>query len=535
MNQKYLFKVSLDEEGIRLDKFLTEKLKNLGFSRQQIIASIKEGKCKINQKVQKKPSYPVKPEDFIELEIQSPSKELSPVSGKLDILWQDQDLIVLNKPWGLSVHPSDLKKENITLVNYLIAKFPDLKNLDELRPGIVHRLDKDTSGLMIVALNKIAQKKLIKNFKRREVQKEYLAVIYGIPELLSSEIVKPIGRSSKDRKRMEITFKGKEAKTYYQVLHPFEEKNVSLVKINLLTGRTHQIRVHFASLGYPVLGDELYGKKEFLEFKNKHPTTSKLVKRQLLHSWKLSFHHPRTKKKLSFLQPIPKDIFRVLLSLFKRVQRVGITGSLGSGKSLLTKYLKELGAVTWSADEVVKKLYQPNMPGWHAITHYFGNQFLKPGSNEIDKEKLFETMLKDKRFRKDLEDIIHPIVEKDLEEFFIRNHEKRIAIAEVPLLIEVGWKKKSLFDIVVGVYCEDSLRYKWLMEKRGLNTEKIKAFELWQMDQKEKIKHVDIVVVNPGNESEYKKRAINLWKILKRLRQKNIIKFANTLKKLNVL
>ena len=533
MNQKYTFKVSLDEEGLRLDKFLTQKLKDLGYSRQQIITAIKEGQCKVNGQVQKRASYSVRTEDHIELKIEPPYKELSPVSGKLDILWQDQDLIVLNKPWGLSVHPSDLKKENITLVNYLISEFPDLKNLDELRPGIVHRLDKDTSGLMVVALNKIAQKKLIKSFKKREVQKEYLALIYGIPEFLCSEITKPIGRSLKDRKKMEITDRGKEARTYYQVLYSFEDKNVSLVKINLFTGRTHQIRVHFASLGHPVLGDELYGKKEFLEFKNQNPIPSRFIKRQLLHSWKLSFSHPRTKEKLSFVQPVPKDIFRVLLSLFKKVQRVGITGSLGCGKSLLTKYLKELGAITWSADEVVKRLYQPNMPGWHAITHYFGDQFLKPGSNEIDKEKLFNTMLEDKKFRKDLENIIHPIVKKDLERFFIKNHEKRIAVAEVPLLIEVGWK--DLFDIVVGVYCEDSLRHKWLMEKRGLDADKIKAFELWQMDQKEKIKHVDIVVINPGNEMEYKKRAITLWKILKRIRQKNTAKFINMLKKLNVL
>ncbi len=533
---EYLFyTVSLEEQGKRLDKFLLEKLKPRGISRQHIINCIKEYGCKVNDRVCKKPSFIVRYEDKIELTIDLPRTELSPVKGNIDIVWRDDHLIIINKPSGISVHPASLKDKDTTLVNLIISKFPEIKDLDVIRPGIVHRLDKDTSGLMVIALNAKSQKLLVRKLANREISKKYLAIVSGIPELLCGEINKPIMRSKRDRKKMEVMVGGKESRTYYEVVHVFEDKRVSLVKVNLLTGRTHQIRVHFSSIGCSVLGDDVYGKAEFNRFKRQYPMVSRLISRQLLHSWKLSFSHPLSKEELFFVQPVPKDFLRAILGLFKRVQRVGITGNLGCGKSMLVDFLKMFGAKVWSADEEVKKLYKPKNPGWEAIVHFWGDKFFDARGNEIDKRKLFEHMLKDSGFRKELEKLIHPMIENSLVKFFDSNREERVAVAEVPLLIEVGWKRKDLFDVVVGVYCKDELRHKWLMEKRGIELEKVRILESWQMPQKEKMRCVDIVIENPGNKQEYKDVALKLWNVLKSLRINKIKRFLQRLKELNIV
>jgi len=230
----------------------------------------------------------------------------------LDIIYEDKDIIVLNKQAGISVHPS-VNEPNKTLVNALIAKYPEIKNVgdDPIRPGIVHRLDKDTSGLLVVAKNQKTFEFLKKEWQEGKVVKKYLALIWGHPKNEKGEIVSELARSLKDfRKRMVIKskkgqeIKGKLAITEYKVVKKF--KNYSLIEVYPKTGRMHQIRVHFASLGHPVAGDKIYGKRK---------EKPKGLTRQFLHAFYLKFSLPDGP--LAFEADLPADLSPVLTELPK--------------------------------------------------------------------------------------------------------------------------------------------------------------------------------------------------------------------------
>lgn len=292
-------KVSLEDAGKRLDKFLTEKLTEL--SRSFIKELIEEGKVKVNGRFSE-PSYKVKANDEIQVEEFSPPQIIpKPQDLPLKVVYEDEDLLIIDKPPGIAVHPAPGCEEN-TVVNALLSRYNNLPTLSPERPGIIHRLDKDTSGLMIIAKSPLAYNKLSKDFAERKIDKRYLALLVGNLPFDEGIIDLPIGRDPFDRKKMKVTLGGKEAITCFRVLKRYE--NFTLVEAKIKTGRTHQIRVHFSYEGYPIAGDETYGK-------DKIPG----LERQFLHAYYLSFKHPRTEENLIFKSPLPKDLRRFLHSL----------------------------------------------------------------------------------------------------------------------------------------------------------------------------------------------------------------------------
>lgn len=290
----------------RADTYLTSKLQ---LSRNKIQDYIKSGKILLNNNFFK-PSTSLKKGDRITayIEEESESLNLKPYNYKLKILYEDDDIIVIDKQKGLVVHPARGHTDD-TLVNALINHCSDLVGIgSKLRPGIVHRLDKDTSGVMVVAKNENSYYELQKQFKERLVEKKYLALIYGLPKKTEDIIITGIGRSSKDRKKFSVSSKGKEAITHYRVLKT--NYQISLVDITIKTGRTHQIRVHMNYIGHPIIGDKTYGKKNYggyIKDKNLFQLIDK-IEGQALIAYSLRFTHPTTGKELFFNAHIPLDI-----------------------------------------------------------------------------------------------------------------------------------------------------------------------------------------------------------------------------------
>jgi 23S rRNA pseudouridine1911/1915/1917 synthase len=232
-----------------------------------------------------------------------------PQKMKLSVVFEDKDVLVIDKPAGLVVHPAPGNRDH-TLVNALLAYCG--KSLSGIggvaRPGIVHRLDKDTSGLMVVAKNDVAHQALSKQFADRSLSRTYLALVWGAPTPRMGSIDAPIGRHARDRKKMAVTAKGKNALTYYKVLETMDD--VSLVECKLATGRTHQIRVHLTHIKHPVIGDPVYGK-------NQAAKTAANFPRQALHAAALQFQHPRTGKLVKLTSDLPKDMAALLRKVRK--------------------------------------------------------------------------------------------------------------------------------------------------------------------------------------------------------------------------
>ncbi|MEO2068515.1 MAG: RluA family pseudouridine synthase [Desulfurobacteriaceae bacterium] len=303
--------VDKEKKGMRLDQFLASIV---DISRSQAKHLIEDGEVSINGKIVKKPSYKVKEGETVAFEIPEPVPlDLEPEDIPLDIVYEDEDVIVINKPAGLVVHPAPGHYSG-TLVNALLHHVKDFQGINgTLRPGIVHRLDKDTAGLLVVAKNDLAQQSLIEQFKSRTVGRFYKALIFGIPRKDYDRIVVPIGRDKFDRKKFSPnTTSPKEAITNYWVLEKFENHNISLIKCKLETGRTHQIRVHMSYLGYPLLGDKTYG---FKPSRIKDENLRNLIEEMGMHAlcaYYLSFKHPRTGKVLEFEVPLPEGMERVI-------------------------------------------------------------------------------------------------------------------------------------------------------------------------------------------------------------------------------
>jgi 23S rRNA pseudouridine1911/1915/1917 synthase len=283
--------------GQRLDKHLTGRFTDLSRSRLQDL--IRDGHVTLNGRAAKA-SVSLKPGDAISLVIpEAAAVEMVAQDIPLEILFEDKDILVLNKPPGLVVHPAAGNPDG-TLVNALLHHCDDLSGIGgEMRPGIVHRLDKDTSGCMVVAKNDIAHRRLSEAFAERRMSKIYLAAINGVPKDKSARIQNLIGRHPVDRKRMAILYDGagKEAITEWEQLSIY--KDTALIRCKLLTGRTHQIRVHMKEgLGFPILGDPIYG----------HPSRQKIpTTRLMLHAWKLSLHHPIHDQPMNFEATVPAE------------------------------------------------------------------------------------------------------------------------------------------------------------------------------------------------------------------------------------
>jgi 23S rRNA pseudouridine1911/1915/1917 synthase len=296
MNKRLEFTSSSPSE--RLDKYIAEQCQ---ISRSYAQKLIDEGQVAVNDHAAKA-SQKLNADDRIVVTIPPPSPiSLTAEDIPLKVVYEDNDLIVVDKPAGLLVHPA-AGQHTGTLVNAILARCPDLGEINgSVRPGIVHRLDKDTSGLMMVAKNDAAQKSLSRQIKQRSIKKGYLALVWGHLTPERGAIDAPIGRHPQDRKKMAVVSGGREARTEYKVIKYFDD--YTLVEAMPETGRTHQIRVHFAAIGHPLFGDHIYGKR------------SPLLGRQFLHAHRLGFRLPSTKEYVEFSSELPQDLREALRQL----------------------------------------------------------------------------------------------------------------------------------------------------------------------------------------------------------------------------
>jgi len=310
---EYSFTISRERGGQRLDLFLAGVLPD--FSRSHLKKLIKEGQVLVNGNPVK-PSYETRAGDLITADIRGPDPDeaLEPESMRLDVLFEDEDLLIVNKPHGLVVHPGAGHSEG-TLVHGLLAHSPHLAiQGSPLRPGIVHRLDKDTSGVLVVAKSSRAYLNLIGQFKEKIVRKDYLALVYGSPAKSEGEISSLLGRHPADRKKIAVLQKGgRVALSRWRVVKNWGETALLLVQIE--TGRTHQIRVHLSHIGHPVVGDETYGggKRRAKNIKSTRVRELLLgAQRQMLHAARLELIHPVTGKVLSATAPVPEDFQEII-------------------------------------------------------------------------------------------------------------------------------------------------------------------------------------------------------------------------------
>ena len=290
---KQTIKITKENEGKRLDKFLGDLFTD--FSRSHLQNLIEKGEVLCNGKVVKT-GLKLKEGDEVAVDIQpAVPLKVEAQAVDFDIVFEDDDLIVVNKPQGLVVHPCESKKDG-TLVNGLLAKISNLSGINGvLRPGIVHRLDKDTAGLMLVAKNDFSHNRLAEMIKNKEVKRKYLALLSGVVWENSGKIQTFLARDKNNRKKYAVSSEGKQAISLFEVKRRYQ--NATLVEFSLITGRTHQIRVHSAYIGHPVVGDAVYGRAD------------KNLKGQLLFSYSLEFVHPRTGQEMKFELPLP-DYFQ---------------------------------------------------------------------------------------------------------------------------------------------------------------------------------------------------------------------------------
>jgi len=296
---------------MRLDKFLA--LLMPGESRSRIQAWIKTGRLLVNGSPSKS-SYIARAGDLISLEAPQPIEGLpEPEAIPLDIVYEDEDIAVVDKPAGLVCHAGAGVRSG-TLVNAILFRMGPLDSADPMRPGIVHRLDKDTSGLVVIAKNPGAHRSLSDQFKKREVSKEYLALVHGCPKPSAGVIDLPLGRDARNRRKISTRTRRKRAAvTRYEVAACY--RTMSLLRVKPETGRTHQIRVHLAQKGFPVVGDALYGGNRD---RTLPPAPRKLIeglRRHFLHAHRLEFRHPRSGERIAFVSPLPRELQDLLSGL----------------------------------------------------------------------------------------------------------------------------------------------------------------------------------------------------------------------------
>jgi 23S rRNA pseudouridine1911/1915/1917 synthase len=302
MKKEYIVKNS----GIRLDKAIAELDETI--SRMMVQKLIEDDKVVVNGKKEKS-SYKVKENDFITIEIQEPKEsKLKAEEIPLNVVYEDNDIIIINKEKGMVVHPGNGNQDG-TLVNAIMARCKDsLSGIGgEIRPGIVHRIDKDTSGIIIIAKNDKAHIDISNQIKEHKTKKTYLALVRGLVKENEATIDMPIGRSTKDRKKMAVVKTGKNAITHFKVLKRYKEN--TLLEVNIETGRTHQIRVHLSEIGYPIVGDYTYsnGKNKFG------------VEGQMLHAYKIKFKHPSTNKDVEFTAELPEYFSKIIKQLEEEI------------------------------------------------------------------------------------------------------------------------------------------------------------------------------------------------------------------------
>lgn len=313
--EHHRFIVDPGQSMVRIDKYLFPRLDNI--SRTRIQAASNAGNILVNNSPVK-PSYRVKPKDVIQIVLPNPPREIEliPENIPINIVYEDEDVIVVNKAAGMVVHPA-YGNYTGTLVNALMWHFKDLPlfSSGELRPGLVHRIDKNTSGILVIAKNELALNRLSRQFYDRTTDRKYIALVWGVPDPPEGTITGHVGRNIRDRKIMQVFpdgSQGKHAVTHYKLLEDFSY--VSVVECKLETGRTHQIRVHFSYIKHPLFNDEEYGGERilkgttFAKYQQFVRNCFTILPRQALHAKSLAFDHPVSKKRLSFDSELPPDM-----------------------------------------------------------------------------------------------------------------------------------------------------------------------------------------------------------------------------------
>lgn len=502
--------------GLRLDVALGRLIPEK--SRASIQKAIREGFCQVNDKIITQPATRIRTGQKVELFFSVCENNLEATAGYVDIIWQDSKFAVCNKPAGISVHPCPSIKET-TLIQQLLTYFPHLANQGGQRPGIVHRLDKNTSGLLLVALDEITRLKLSEAFARREIHKEYLALVQGNPPELG-ECREPIGRHPSIKTRMSILDEkmgGRFAHTSWKKLLHLEN-DISLLSVKIYTGRTHQIRVHLAHSGYPIIGDAVYGNN----------TSRKLAERQMLHAWKLEMQHPYTHKTMKFTAPPPNDFIQTAISAHERPKKIIVTGNQGCGKSEFCNVLAKKGIPVISADQIVKNLYKPNGEATKWFKFRFNENFLDK-NGEVDKISLLSFMENNYNARKEIEQTVHALVKQQIENFFKTNaqNEFGIIVAEIPLFFECNWQNAFGSDVIsVGINCRKDIRWQRIEKNRGWSKEKIISIEQWQLPEEKKMSFCNYIVDNNSDIDNLHQQTNNFIEWIK-LRSKEAIKIFN--------
>jgi 23S rRNA pseudouridine1911/1915/1917 synthase len=575
--ETHSFRVSGEEDGLRLDAFLAGRLRPLGLSRTRVKEIIRLGGVTVDGAPETSPKRALA--SGSEARISAPAREtgLTPEAGDLRIVYRDAELAVIDKAAGMAAHPAPGLTAG-TLAHRLAAHFPELAAQGGLRPGIVHRLDKDTSGLMLAALTERCRLALAAMFAGREIYKEYLALARGTPERAHGVIDAPVGRHPERRTMMAVTARGRTAKSSWRVLHADPRGRFSLLAVRIYSGRTHQVRVHLRHIGHPLWGDALYGEGRPTR-EAPHPGAPA---RQMLHAWKLGFAHPfpeamapvaapgplpggekpsalppaRTREpveiaegRLFFCCPPPPDFAEAALFLSRECLRAVITGLPGCGKSSLLDALRRTGMAVFSADEEVRRLYAPGGDGQRLLRAAFGERFTAGADAPVDKAALARAMREDAFLRREVEALVHPLVRHAASAFW-REQETRgaeLAAAEIPLYLEAGYgvtarrarspsrtegglaggpaipegapAAPEAAHVLVGVHCPCAVRRERLLRTRGWSGEDAAFMDAWQWPEAKKMAACDLIVDNSGAAGDMPARAEELIARLRAVRR----------------
>ncbi len=523
------FLAGTEAVGQRLDRFLSAQLPEC--SRASLKKAVEQGCCTVNGLPVTNAAAKIRAGQDIVLALPDAACGVQAEAGDLDVLWRDEHLAVVNKPAGLTVHPCPSCPEG-TLVHRLLAHFPQLAAQEGLRPGIVHRLDKDTSGLLIIALTEAARLRLSSAFAGREVHKEYLALVHGVPPQ-EGECHAPIGRHPQIKVKMAVVPEnrgGRPAHSAWRVLWQAPDGQCSLLAVRIFTGRTHQIRVHMAYCGHPLWGDAVYGVNDAADAEAARlalaqaPSlpAAELPARQMLHAWRIRFRHPLTDAMLEFCCPPPPDMpdAAVQISL-RRMRRLVITGNPGCGKSSLTARLAALGLPAFSADAEVGRLYARGAAGWDFLRQRYGSRFLRE-DGELNRPALLAAMRAEQDVRREAEHYLHMLVHDALETFWRTEEARgtRCAVAEVPLYFEAGWQSSTSLPapLVIGVTCPMPVRHARLLATRGWSAETSATLEAWQWAEARKAAACHWLVDNSGAEQALDAQARDTLRRVEELR-----------------
>ncbi len=464
-------------------------------SREGVKKAIARGLCRVNGTVCTTPSAKLAPGDTVELELVNEEGVLTPEEGDISIVHEDADVLVCAKPAGLTVHPCPSCPSG-TLIQRLAFRYPELVHMGGLRPGIVHRLDKETSGLMVVARNEQARLFLTQAFAKRLVRKIYLAIVAGTAPQ-SGSCTMSIGRDPVHKTRMAcvpLSQGGREARTSYERLWVADDGQTSLVRVHIHTGRTHQIRVHMAHLGHPLLGDATYAPY----------AVASRAPRVMLHAYALTVPHPAGTEPLSFLLPPPGDFLDCLMAASSVTQTLVITGNPGSGKSLVLKSLGRLGIPTISADELVRDYYRAGGEVTQWLLRRLGSDIVAMDGS-VDRTVLMKVLGRSPDLRRELEELCHRLVLGDIRDFFARCQTQRLplAAAEIPLYFECGWHKHVFTPqpVSLGIRAPMSIRRQRLASARKWSADKIDIIEQWQWEEEKKLAACDLVLDNTGRKA----------------------------------